>query len=184
MDELIKVVRNNLENSTQKITAKIDRLEELNKIAQSGRYTQKALVQEVYPERDRLRREIQDDAEAARRAARKLVTAYQDRLRDEDNLDPAQITDDIKLFTAGIPLLSRDINAILARNSANRTMTQITLRYAKEHDIDIGRVYYIGNEEKISQAEQVSSVIDMYCDRWISKPGGGEMLDKFFTTGG
>ena len=73
-----------------------------------------------------------------------MCDSYIAELRDEDELDPTKLTDDVRLLNSGVKMTSRDIKAMLKRNSDNRTMLQVILRYADEHNIETahgGRIW-------------------------------------------
>ena len=72
-----------------------------------------------------------------------------------------------------------EIANILKRNAGNRTMTQIVLRYAKEHNIDTGGTYYIGGQQEEETARGLDTIISYYA-KWIDKPNAKDMLTKFF----
>ena len=58
-------------------------------------------------------------------------------------------------------------------------MTQLALRYAKEHHIDMKGTYYIGGEAEKETARNLDGIVDYYA-RWIDKENAHEMLRKFF----
>ena len=181
MQEITNKVYNSLKESTAEIAGKCAEYDRLVEKAKSGRYSQEALTKEIYPKRDALKREIADDSARALEKATALVRDYQEEMRRADNLNPADITDDVKLFTAGIKLKARDIQGIIERNQGNATMLQIALRYAEENGVDMGsnRPLYIGHSQQIQGGENLIGVINIY-GRWINTPRAAEMLDKFF----
>lgn len=181
MQEVTANVYNSLKESTAEIAGKRAEYEALVAKANSGRYSTKVLSKEIYPKRDALKRELADDSAKALEKATALVREYQEEMRRADNLNPADITDDVKLFTAGIKLKARDIEGIIERNKGNATMIQIALRYAEENGVDMGhnRPLYIGHSQQIQGGEHLINVIHTY-GRWINTPKAAEMLDKFF----
>jgi len=68
---------------------------------------------------------------------------------------------------------------MLKRNATNRTMVQIIMRYANEHNIDTGSVYYIAGQEERQTAQNLETIL-FYYKNWIDKPEAKKMLDKFF----
>lgn len=163
-----------------KATAERDKLEEKIK---SGRYSQQTLNAEIYPKRDAMRHEIRNSTDNAIKEAKALIEQYRKEADALNDLDPAEITDDIKLLQAGIPLLPRDIQAILKRNSSNRTMTQLALRYAKEHGIDTGGTIYVGGQQEAEIARNLEELL-YYCAKYLDKPDAKQMIDKFFNLTG
>ena len=144
-----------------------------------NRYSRQALEKEIYPQRDALRAEIRTKSEGAIKEAKGLIEKYRQDAEALNDLDPAEITDDIKLLQAGIPLLPRDIQAILKRNSSNRTMTQLALRYAEEHKIDTHGTFYIGGQQEKETADTLDGML-YYVEKYIDKPDAQTMIDKFF----
>lgn len=144
-----------------------------------GRYSDQALQKEIYPKRDALKRQISDGSTRAIEKAKGLVNQYRQDAERLNDLDPSAITDDIKLLTAGVPLLERDVRAILDRNKGNRTMTQLALRYAKEHGIDMKGTLYVGGDAERTTANNLDGIIGYYA-RWIDKDNAHDMLRRFF----
>lgn len=60
---------------------------------------------DIYPKRDALRRKIETASEGAIQEARNLVAQYRADAAELNNLDPAELTDDVKLLQSGITLL-------------------------------------------------------------------------------
>lgn len=183
MEKMICDVYTSLKNDTESLTKKLKELEELEKLEKSGIYSLQYVNNHLRPKIFELRREIEQDKRAAVASAKGIVAVYQDKLRDADNLHVEDLTEDAKLFTAGIKLRARDIEAILRRNAGNATMQQIALRYAEENGVDLGRRHYIGHQAEIQEAGGVSRAIDYY-SRWVDQPNALAMLDKFFSVEG
>ena len=181
-NNIVQTVFDTLEARTAEIAATRAEYDKMEEKAKSGRYSPQALTQDIYPKRDALRAKIQDDSAKAIREAGALVAQYRADAAELDCLDPAQITDDIKLLQSGITLRPRDIEAILKRNSENRTMTQIVLRYAQDHKIDV-KAYYSGGDEEEKTARGLENVL-YYYKNWIDKPNAMDMLHKFFNMEG
>lgn len=179
MQNMMNNVYSSLKENTAAIAGKIAEYRKLEAQEKSGDYSREYLEKKLRPQMLELKHSIERDKEAALSGARGIVEAYQNELRDKDNLHPEDITEDAKLFTAGIKLNRRDIEAILERNKENATMTQIALRYAEENGVDLGRKIYIGHQAEIQQAGGVKSAIDYYA-KWIDKDNAGDMLNKFF----
>lgn len=176
---IFQTVYQSLEKSTNSISRSVAERERLEARIKSGRYTQQAIQQELTPQLEALKKQIAADSEKAIRDAKTLVEKYRADAEKLNNLDPAELTDDIKLFQTGIPLLPRDIQAILERNSGNRTMTQLALRYAKEHGIETGGTNYVGGEAERQTANNLDGIIRYY-SRWIDKRNAKDVLRRFF----
>ena len=104
---------------------------------------------------------------------RKTQLIQQDRVRGED------LTDDYKLFTCGVKLTDRDIEAIIDRNSSNPTMVQLALRYADENKIHVDRVY-LGQTAKIREIEDAYDTGKLFVDHWIDTDDATDILEQFF----
>lgn len=176
---IMQTVYKALEASTAEIGKTLAERDSLEEKIKSGRYSSQTVQKEFHPKRDALNQRIKADSEKAIQAAKSLVEKYRTDAEKLDTLDPAELTDDIKLFQTGIPLLPRDIQAILERNSGNRTMTQLALRYAKEHKIETGGTNYIGGEAERQTANNLDGIIRYY-SRWIDKRNAKDVLRRFF----
>ena len=180
MKDMVRNVYFSLKERTAGIQEKVAEYNKLAEMEKSGKYSGQYLNKSLLPQMRELKTAIERDKEAALNAANALVEDYQNKLRDLDNLHPEDITEDAKLFTSGIKLKAKDINAILARNQGNATMEQMAIRYAEENGVDLGRnVHYIGHQAQIREAGGVSSAVHYY-GRWIDKPNAEVILNKFF----
>lgn len=173
-----KTVYNALAISTAEIGKKVEALAKLEEKMRSGRYSQKT-NDEFFFKTVALRREIESDSNTAIEDAKAIVEQYRRDAAKLNNLDPAQLTDDVKLLQSGIILLPRDIQAMLERNNGNRTMTQIILRFAEANDIDVGNTVFMEGKQEEETAKNIDEVLHYYA-KWIGKPNAKKMLDKFF----
>lgn len=176
-NNIVQSVYDSLDASTAQIATKLEEFNRLGEEAKSGRYSQQGL-HEIYEKQDTLRGEIQNDSKTAINTAKSLVAQYRADSAERNNLNPAELTDDVKLLQSGIILRKNDIQGMLKRNASNRTMTQIILRYAEEHGIDTGVVYNSGDEEEAT-AKNLEGIL-YYYGRWIDKPNAKSMLNRFF----
>lgn len=183
MQRMINSVYNTLKAGTAGLQKKLNEYEILTKQEKSGIFSKEYLEKEIRPRIKELRHSIEKDKAATISSARDIVKAYQDELREKDILRAEDITEDARLFTAGIKLNKQDLEAILARNTDNPTMTQIALRYAQENKIDLGGKVYVGHQAEIQRADGIASIVDYY-NRWIDDPDAGNMLNKFFGVSG
>lgn len=181
-NNIVQTVYDSLEAATTEIDKTRSEYAAIEKKIKEGRYSNQTLQKEIYPKRDALRGKIRTDSARAIDSARELVNQYRQDAAKLDNLNPADITDDIKLLQAGIPLLERDVLAILERNQGNRTMTQLALRYAKEHGIDT-KTYYIGGQAEAETANNLDGILSYYA-KWIDKDNAHDMLRRFFNVEG
>ena len=176
---IFQTVYQSLEKSTNTISRSVAERERLETRIKSGRYSQQAIQQELIPQLDALKKQIAADSAKAMQAAKDLVAQYRADVEKLNCLNPAELNDDIKLLQAGIPLLPRDINAILERNSDNRTMTQLALRYAQEHGITVDGQHIIGGDAERKTANALDQILQYY-SRWIDKRNAKDVLRRFF----
>ena len=147
----------------------------VNADIESGRYSNDHVNKVLRPKMRELKRQITDLRADASKRAQRLCDEYQAELRAQDDLDPALLTDDVKLLQAGVKLKPRDISAMLRRNADNHTMTQVILRYCKENDIDTGGVHYVGNSYTIREVDAMRSNVDVSL-KWSDRPTVYEKL--------
>ena len=174
---VINDVYNSLSNSADLIASRMAELKKEEQKAASGDYSEAALSTKIKPKIFELKRAVKKDTEDAITAAYGIVSKYRDEVSESLNLDPALLTDDIKLLSGNIPLEARDIQAILKRSEGNKTMTQIALRYARNHKIKVDNMVFNSEEEALARSLEM---IIYYYKNWIEKPNANEMLDKFF----
>lgn len=180
MESIVQTVFDSLDASTVEVGNIVADYNAVDEKIKSGRYTIDAINKELYPQRDRLRAQIQDRAAAAADKARAIISQYREETAERNRLNPDELTDDIKLLQPGIILEQRDIEGMLKRNGENRTMTQIILRYAKQNGIELKGTHYNGGQAENDTADALSNIVDYYA-KWLDKPNGREMLKKFFS---
>lgn len=179
MDKITQAVYDTLATKTEEIRQDIEAREAVDALISSGRYNTQYVESDLRPKRDSLRMKINSASDSAIQEAQNLVNQYRKKAADRNKLDPAELTDDVKLLQPGIKLEPRDIQGMLERNSTNRTMTQIILRYAKENGIDTGGTLFVGGQEEEATARALEGILSYY-RKWIATPDAKTMLDKFF----
>jgi hypothetical protein len=175
---IVSTVYNTLAARTTEIGKVVSELNKLDEKIKSNRYSPQALKSDIYPERDRLSQKVQTMRDDALSEARGLVAQYRADAAELNRLDPAQLTDDVKLLQPGIILSSEDIQGMLKRNSGNRTMIQVILRYAEERGISTDGTFFTGGEEG-QTADNLDGIIKYY-EHWILEDDALDMLEKFF----
>ena len=180
---IVKTVYNLMQKRAEEIGKAVAERDKLEEKIKSGRYSAQALRDEVYPKRDTLRQEIRNSTDNAIKEAKALIEQYRKDANALNDLDPSEITDDLKLMQSGISLRPNDIQAILRRNANNRTMLQLTLRYAAEHKISTNGTFYIGGQREKETADNLDEMLH-YVAKYIDKPEAKEMIDKFFNMNG
>lgn len=146
------------------LQAQLDEVEK-DIFSNNKKYTPQYIRDELHPKRKSLQRQIEDRKALAHDRIQRMCDDYIAELRDEDELDPSKLTDDVRLLNSGVKMTSRDIKAMLKRNSDNRTMLQVILRYADEHNIETDGTYYTGNNMTIRNVASIPVVADS-CIKW------------------
>ena len=144
-DEIVTAVR----DSMDRVHKVEDKLADRKRQVASGIFAKEYVQQELEPEVRRLERKLLSEKDAASEQVRKKCDEYIAELRADEELNPADLTDDIRLLQMGVSLTERDMRSLLERNKDNATMLQVLLRYAREHDLPTGDVHYIGNAPTI-----------------------------------
>ena len=178
-NNIAETVFNTLDRHTEEIGKVMAERDALEEKINSNRYTPQVLKEEVYPKREELRRKVRYMCDAAFKDAQSHIDQYKQDIEESNRLDPAQLTDDVKLLQPGIVLKPQDIQGMLKRNEDNRTMLQVILRYAEENNIDTGKTYYVGGQAEEENARNLEGIL-YYYKHWIDKPDGKTMLRKFF----
>ena len=181
-NNIVQSVFDSLEADTHEINKTRTEYAALEAKIKEGRYSNQTLQKEIYPKRDELKRKVSDASARAIKKAHDMIATYRADAEALSDLDPSAITDDVKILQAGVTLTARDIQAIINRNPDNRTMIQIALRYAKEHNIDMKGPYYIGDQQEKETANNLDGIVDYYA-RWIEKENNLDMLNRFFNVG-
>ena len=146
------------------LQAQLDEVEK-DIFSNNKKYTPQYIREELHPKRRSLKKQIEDRKALAHDRIQRMCDDYIAELRDEDELDPSKLTDDVRLLNSGVKMTSRDIKAMLKRNSDNRTMLQVILRYADEHNIETDGTYYTGNNMIIRNVASIPVVADS-CIKW------------------
>ena len=130
---------------------------QLDKMIKSGNYAGQKL-HEMAEERTSVGMRLSAERDNQMRTIKAMCAEFAEELRKEDDLNPKDIAkDDWALLTSGIDYMTtRDLEAMIDRNSNNRTMLQLILRCAKEH----GRanelaISYVGNDTKIQNVNLI-----------------------------
>lgn len=178
---IIETVYDALKESTKEVQKVVEEKAQLEEEVRTGRYSVETVNREIRPRIDDLKQKILSMKEKTFADAKALVDGYRNEIDEQNNLDPKEINDDIKLLQAGIPLTVRDVEAILKRNENNRTMSVLARRYAEQHDLKIVNSYRFEREQ--NEAKAVADALDQaltYFPRWFDTGKAYDMLDKFF----
>lgn len=180
---IFKAVRASLHTSAQEIRELNEKIKEIDKKIESKRYSDYYIRSSLEPERAKLRKEIEKAKEAASKRASDLLNEAIAEYRRMDDLDPSQLTDDVKILDLGrlFALTEKDLLAIIARDPANVTMRQVVTRYAAEHDIDLGKeMKYFGHAQEIRSLTEFRDTVSMYFPSWAEKPNVDAMIEEAF----
>jgi len=176
---VMRDVYETLKRGAAEIAPKLEQANKLDDEIKSGRFSNDVNKEKLL-EMQGIRGEIRRDAERIEDEANRHITAYIEQVQQANELRPEELTDDLKLLSAGVKLAERDIVAMLKRNKTNRTMQQIIFNYADEHGIGTGGFVYDNGLSSIPAAEGLRGTVRMYIDHWIDTDKAVEMLNKFF----
>lgn len=172
-----------LREGAEALRPKTAQLKRIQEEIDSGRFTRETIEKELRPEADELKRDIDKAGHAAILATMALVNQYRADVEAGERLDPAAIDDnDMKLLRTGL-LRANDIEALLSKNSGNRTMCTLISRFAQDNGIEISQESRarLGMEhnaafEEIETAETVTSCFE----KWIGDRDSIRILNSFF----
>lgn len=166
---------NKLDEQAQAITDKIN----------SKRYTVQAISTELKPELEKIRRQKEERREQGFSTICTKTAEYVKELHKANQLNPDDITDDIKLLQAGVALSADDLTALFDRNTGNNTMQKLISDFAKQHNRDIQRCYRPANIDFIRGVESIPETMKVVL-KWNDKPnvfnqfiGEGSNLDLY-----
>lgn len=139
-----------------------------NKI-KSNRYTTNAVQTELKPEMSNIKRSKEKVREEAISAVRARTNEYIAELQKADELNPGNLTDDIKLLQLGVTISPDDLEKIFDRNTGNSTMQKLIADYARQNNIDIRRSYKPTNFDLIKNIECIPEAMGLVV-KWNDKP--------------
>ena len=145
-NQFVETIDNNIEE-LYRISGDIERLE---KRKNSNRYKEEYIRNEVDPQIRSLKKEMEERRKTGKKEVEDLCEEYRRELLEADSLKGSELTDDARLLSLGIPLSKKDLSSMLSRNPNNGTMLQLILKYAAEHEINLG-VEYVGHSGTIEK---------------------------------
>ena len=169
-----------LETRTTELAPTVADVAKLEADLKSNRYSAQAIKEEIMPKLDAARNKIKAAKDEANKAVAAMVNTYITDLQRLDALNLAELTDDFKLLNGGVTLNAQDIQFMLERNAKNRSMAQLILRYAKEHDIDVQGVSYIDHSAEINNAKNIPGTVALFVDHWMHTADAMNMLKQMF----
>lgn len=179
--QFYETLTSDLKEGLDKVAALASDLKKVDADISGGTFSEDYVRAVLRPKRAEITKEIERAQDDARKAAQATINKFAKELRDDDALNPAELTDDVRLLEPGISLRKQDILAIIERNANNRTMVQLALRAAEDRGIDLDGIRYTTNESRARHAEALRYVVDVAL-RWSTEPGK-KMFDKLFGEG-
>ncbi len=143
------------------------KLKEYNKLKakrDAGQFAPDYLHKEIIPKMQNMKMDMVSIQNRVKSESRKLANIEKEVRAKADRLNPADLTDDVKLLQGGLILKSADIEGILERNKGNRTMQQLALRFANEHNIKVNAVYESASAD--NSYDSINGVVDTLV-RWF-----------------
>ena len=173
-----------LNENFKEYTALKAEYDQLTADRKSGKYSDNYLKEKVYPRQFELKRQMERVQDKAYSDVNTLTEEMRSYLRGLDALNPEELTDDTKLLNSGIKLTKNDIQSILDRNSGNRTMTQLALRYAKENSIEgLEHTYYVSAESKMESFDNIKGATKVVIRNFDSVDGYNRIYGKILGEG-
>lgn len=180
MDSIVNEVKTILAAATAECAEKVENIESYREDIRAKKYTQDYINATIYPRIDALINSVKELKKQTETEAISKIDKYAEEARRAYRLDPAQITDDARLFTLGVMLNETDLQDIAERNADNPTMLQLVNRYAKENKINFN-LFIPGARGEQALAQNLRDLTRRYIDKWIDKPSGVRVLDGYFT---
>ena len=151
----------------------------------SGKYSNETVQKDLMPQKQDIKKKMEMRREVGCSAIRTRTNEYVAELRAADQLNPDNLTDDIKLLQAGVALSADDLTMLFDRNAGNSTMQKLIADYAKQHDRDIGRHYRPPHIDLMQSVDRIPEAMEVAI-KWHNKPhvfdhlvGDGSDLDNF-----
>lgn len=171
-------------NSTIEDLTEFDKQEKnIEDKIRSNRYTAKAVQNELRPELSNIKKNRETRREDGVSAVRTRTDEYIAKLQKADELNPDNLTDDIKLLQSGVALSAEDLTVLFDRNAGNSTMQKLIADFAKQHNRDIQRYYRPTHADLIKSIDSIPEIIRVVV-KWHNKPdiynrflGEGSSLD-------
>lgn len=147
----------------------------------SGVYSAEYVTDTLRPQVAELRKRIEKTVIDTEKKAGAVIKEHAGEVRAGDMLNPAALTDDVKLLAPGIILKERDLVGMLERNEGNATMTQIILRYAEQNGFEDLGVRYSGNRSLADQIESMERTVGLVLRR--AGESGVDMFERLLGDG-
>ncbi|SFB86816.1 hypothetical protein [Butyrivibrio sp. YAB3001] len=160
-----------VDNARNECKRKAEEYNKLKAARESKQYNIEYLRQNILPKMDSLSKEIESIKENVRKESKRLSELKKKEVKANEVIKPEELTEDAKLLQNGLILKENDIAGILERNSNNRTMTQLAIRYANEHNLKIDKMYLPDDTSIYDSANgAISKIADWLADE-----------DKYYT---
>lgn len=99
------------------------------------------------------------------KAITEAVELYKGETSGKNQIRGEELTADAALLSSGLPLSKADLQAIFDRSAGNYTMQVLSMRYADQHQIDIGRVFFTPE-----QTNQAADNLGSYAKNALTRP--------------
>lgn len=153
--EVVKMMR----DSVKRVTALREDYEKFRACSTDTRKYGPDSIKAFREEADKTYREIVNTMIAVNTEAKKMCDAYSVEIEAADALNPAEMTDDVKLLNCGVALSENDLRQIATRNQSNSTMCKLVMRYAQQHNMNIG-MQYVGFTAERDAVSNLRAVTD------------------------
>lgn len=152
--EFYKEITKRVRDDMAKVTSARTEIEKLEKEINSRMFTAEAIsikrsrISELKHNINRIQDSIKWDV-------KKKTEAFRKEIDDNDVIKYSELTDDAKLLTMNLPLNEKDLKQIIERNSNNRTMIKLVMRYAEERKIHLP-IEYVPAVAEVSDADTLA----------------------------
>lgn len=152
-----------------------------------GKFSEEYTRDYLKPKRDELQKQVKAACDSAMKDAQAIVDRFKEETQAALQLNPEALTADINLLNCAVPLVERDLCAILDRVKGNRTMETLTHRYAEMNGVKLPQAYVYTGDAEARQAEitadGMADVAKRYTTRYMGTADGLDMLNRFFQVG-
>lgn len=156
--EYFDKVKKTVDEGFTEYKEKLKKYNELKKEREEGHFSLEYLNNDILPKMNGLRQEMRSTQEKTLEKVRELTEEIKNEISKSDQIKPEELTEDVKLLQGGLSLREKDIEGIIERNENNRSMIQLALRYAEEHNLKVDTLY-ISGESELRQFDEIGNAI-------------------------
>lgn len=155
--EFYHAVKNEVQAGRVVMNERKQRIQTLEGKVRSGKYTQE-YINELEAQIRVLKKEIEDEAHVRQKNVSSLIREMEQTLKEEVSLRGEDITADARLLE--YTLKEEEVVTLLERHSSNPTMTQLILKYAKDHGMDL-KIQFVGNKSFFDQFDEIFNMVQV-----------------------